>query len=260
MTTFTPRPPVAPQEAHAFSEWHERCIEYLLTKSGLEVEREPHMMGKTPDLMATTRNGVQIVIECIARVQDPRRTLELTDTGWSCCDGNIRDLHNNIYSRLAQKAAKYRPIADQHPYVLAMFDASCLNSPAAAMDLVLSPYAPTITRSPTGRITGKIYNTPWPMPETPAALFELYPHVSGFIYSRWHRQHYYLPNPHATTPITPDPFRFAEVPDLPHHYRPSSWTPRSADVTDDFRPPPDAWMPQMHLLTQVLRRHELLNT
>ena len=258
MTVFTPRRPAQPQQALEFSQWHERCIEHLLIRSGLDVEREPLMMGKTPDLLATTPAGEQIVIECIARLQDPRHAVELTATGVHCCDGNIRELHLNIYSRLTHKAAKYRSIAADHPYVVSMYDASCLNGPTAAMDLVLSPYAPTITRSPDGKITGKLYNTLWPMPEIPAALFELYPHVSGFLYSRWPREHYYLPNPFATRPIAPDPFQFAQVPALPDHYQQPDWQPRPATIADDFQSPPDAWMPQMNLLADVLKRQEQL--
>ena len=56
------------------------------------------------------------------------------------CDGNIKELHQNVYSRLDYKATKYRDIAEQTPmpYVIALYDASCLNSVDTAVDLVLS--------------------------------------------------------------------------------------------------------------------------
>ena len=171
MITVEPRHAARPHEALEFSQWHERCIEHLLTQSGLDVQREPEILGKTPDLLATTPDGQQVIIECIARLQDPVHAMELTETGWHCCDG---------------------------------------------------------------KITGKLYNTMWTTPDVPAALFELYPHLSGLIYSRWPREHYYLPNPYAINPLQPDPFRFAQVRPLPARYRQPSWRPRPATMADDY--------------------------
>ena len=258
MITVEPRHAARPHEALEFSQWHERCIEHLLTQSGLNVQREPEILGKTPDLLATTPSGQQVIIECIARLQDPAHAMQLTETGWHCCDGNIRELHQNIYSRLQHKAEKYREISANAPFVVAMFDASCLNSPDVPLDLALSPYAPTVTRSSDGKITGKLYNTMWTTPDVPAALFELYPHLSGLIYSRWPREHYYLPNPYATNPLQPNPFRFAQVPPLPARYRQPSWQPRPATMPDDYADPPDTWQPQMKRLSKILSQQAQL--
>ena len=251
-TTLEYRPTPQPHEALEFSNWHERCVEHLLHKSGLEVQREPLICGKTPDLLVTPPQGNPFIVECIARLQDPSHAIELTEHGWHYCGGNIRDLHQNIYSRLDHKATKYRDIAEQMPYIISLYDASCMNGINTAIDLVLSPYAPVVTRSADGRIIGKNYHTLWSTPSIPAALFELYPHLSGFIYSRWPREHYYLPNPYATTPIPSDLFSFAQVPELPAHYVQADWRPRRATVVDDYESPPEVWRPQMERLSQAL--------
>lgn len=250
MTAATRWRPPLPHQAKEFSDWHERSIQRLIQNSGCEALREPAICGKTPDLLVLTPSGEQCIVECIARLQDQEHAAELHEQGWHQCGGNITELHRNVYSRLQQKATKYREIAAGMPYVIAMFDASCMNSLDTALDMVLSPYAPTVTLSPEGKITGKIYNTLWPTPEIPAALFELYPHLSGFLYSRWPRQHYYLPNPYALHPVPGDPFQFAQVPKLPPQYDhvKHAWRPRLATFRDDSENPPEPWLTQMEQL------------
>ena len=144
-----------PQEAKEFSDWHERCVEHLLHQSGHHVKREPLMMGKTPDLLATPPGGQPFIVECMARLQDPEHAREMAQQGWHDCDGNIRELHRNVYSRLDEKATRYRAIAQEMPYVIALHDATCNNGISTAVDLVLSPYAPAIERDEAGRVKGK---------------------------------------------------------------------------------------------------------
>lgn len=256
MTTTLQRPTTHPHEAREFSDWHERCIEHLLIQSGSEVQREPLIRGKTPDLLATPPQGKPIVIECIARLQDPSHAIELTEQGRHFCDGSIKELHQNIYSRLDEKATKYREIVEDLPYIIALYDATCTNSLDVAIDMMMSPYAPTVSRASNGRITGKQYNTLWPTQNIPVALFELYPHLSGLIYSRWPKEHYYLPNPYTSSPITPDPFQFAQVPELPGHYMLPAWQPRNAAIIDNYQAPPETWRPQMERLAQTLDLRE----
>ena len=227
-----------PQEAKEFSDWHERCVEHLLQQSGHRVKREPLMMGKTPDLLATPPGGQPFIVECMARLQDPEHAREMALKGWHNCDGNIRELHRNVYSRLDEKATRYRSIAQEMPYVIALYDATCNNGINTAVDLVLSPYAPAIERDADGRFKGKHYNGLWRTPSIPVALFELYPHLSGLIYSREGRQHCYLPNPYAERPLSHDAFPFAQVPALPEHYQQVEWSPQPATVFDAFEPPP----------------------
>ena len=159
MTTTLQRHTTHPHEAREFSDWHERCIEHLLIESGSEVQREPLIRGKTPDLLVTPPQGKPIVIECIARLQDPSHAIELTEQGWHFCGGSIKELHQNVYSRLDEKATKYREIAEDLPYIIALYDATCANSLDVAIDMMMSPYAPTVSRAPNGIITGKQYNT-----------------------------------------------------------------------------------------------------
>ena len=260
-TTIIPnRYTAQPHEAKEFSDWHERCIEHLLDRSGLQVQREPQILGKTPDLLVTPHQGAPFIIECIARLQDPTHAIEMPEHTLHFCDGNIKELHHNVYSRLDHKATKYRDIAEQTPmpYVIALYDASCLNSVDTAMDLVLSPYAPIRTMSPDGRIISREYQTLWSTPSIPAALFELYPHLSGFIYSRWPREHYYIPNPYASAPIPQDLFKFAQVPQLPDHYVQPAWQPRPATVVDNYASPPEIWRPQMQRLSEDLSQEAQL--
>ena len=254
MTTTLYQPNTQPHEAKEFSDWHESCIAHLMDKSSLSVQREPNINGKTPDLLITPHQGKPYIIECIARLQDQSHAFELTEQdSWHFCGGNIQELHQNIFSRLDCKATKYREIAENNmPYIIALYDASCANSLERAMDMILSPYAPTITRSFEGKVTGKHYNTLWSSQTIPATLFELYPHLSGFIYSRWNKEHYYLPNPYASMPISPDRFNFAEIPKLPRHYQQPDWHPRPATVLDDYISPPEKWMSQMQRLSQML--------
>ena len=252
VTISVPRREVQPQEALEFSNWHERCIEYLFSKSGYEVKREPQIMGKTPDMLVTPQDSQPFVVECIARLQDPDHALELTETGLHVCSGNIKELHQNIYSRLEQKATKYRNIAETMPYVIAFYDASCMNGIDTAVDLVLSPFAPTIEFSKNGAIKDKHYNSLWYTSEIPVALFELYPHLSGFIYSCWPGQHYYLPNPFTTNLLSNNIVQFAEIPSLPTDFNQSYWTPSRNIVMDDFESPPITWQSQIRLLHETM--------
>ena len=250
----TAPPTISPRshEAREFSDWHERAIEHLIVHSGNTVKREPLILGKTPDLLVQPQNGSPFIVECIACLQDQTHAADLSGRGRHTCDGNIRELHQNIYSRLDHKATKYRHIAETMPYIIALYDATCMNSLDCAFDMALSPYAPTYSRHPDGQIAGKRCNGLWSTPAIPAALFELYPHLSGLIYSRWPREHYYLPNPHATQPVPAEALSFAQVPPAPPEYRASYWRPQAATTRDDSVPPPEKWLEQMELLSVAL--------
>ena len=249
-TLLKPTSPL-PQEAKEFSDWHERCIEHLLQHSGHDVKREPLMMGKTPDLLAETPAGKPFVIECIARIKDPEHARETAQQGCHDCNGNIHELHRNVYSRLDGKATKYRAIAQEMPYIIALYDATCRNGVDTAVDLVLSPYAPALERDEKGRVKGKHYNSLWHTPSIPVALFNLYRHLSGLIYSSEGNQHHYLPNPWARNPLSAEHFPFAEVPVLPDEYQHVAWSPRPAVATATFEPPPDVWKTQIQLVPRA---------
>ena len=229
------------REALEFSRWHEECVTHLLVESGLQVVREPEIMGKTPDILARGPDAKPFVIECIARLPDPAHLDEMERYGHHVCNGNIDELHANVYSRLDHKATKYREIARHLPYVIALYDGTCLNSVRAGIDLAMSPYQPTVERSDNGSVKGKHYNTLWRDQEIPAALFSLYPHLSGLIYSRWPREHYYIPNIEANRPVSPRLLPFASVPALPPEYRRDGWEPKPATVPDRYAGPPSRW-------------------
>ena len=60
---------------------------------------------------------------------------------------------------------------------------------------------------------GRGWKDVWSTEECPAGLFDLYTHCSGMLYS-FNNEHYFIPNPFATVPISPDLFKFASVPKL----------------------------------------------
>lgn len=244
------------REAREFSLWHEQCVERLFTESGALVVREPEILGKTPDLLVQPHNGTQhFVVECIARLPDPNHAAEMEERGWHLCGGNIQDLHANVYSRLDHKATKYRAIAQRLPYVIAVYDGTCLNSVQTAVDMMMSPYRPTVERDRDGSIRGRHYNTLWPQQEIPVALFDLYPHLSGLVYSRWPRQHHYLPNPNAERPMDPATMPFADVPPLPNSYHAEGWTPRRATLAGKCPAPPERWERELrHTSNEELHR------
>ena len=251
MTTTLERPRVnaGPRQARDFSRWHEKCMEHLLMQSGLTVTYEPLMLGKTPDLLVRPPGNAPFVIECIARLPDPDHADEMERTGCHVCNGNIEDLHTNVYSRLDEKVTKYRDIASKMPYLIALYDGTCLtclNPLQTALDMTMSPYQPTLERRQDGSVRGRRYNTPWPSgQQIPGALFELYPHLSGLIYSRWPREHHYLPNPNADRQVDPALLPFASVPALPAQYQPQMWRPRPATAADTFHRPPAEWERQL---------------
>ena len=228
-------------------------MEYLMQQTGASVTRKPNIGGKTLDLLITPEPGEPFVIECISRLQDERHAHQTLNNELHYCEGNTRELHRNIYSRLDHKATKYRGIAEKQPYVIALFDGSCMNSLEVAVDMMLAPYAPVTSRNATGQVTGKHYNTLWCTPDIPAALFELYPHLSGFIYSRWRKEHLYLPNPHAERPVPATRFPFATVPDLSQGYEDLGANIAEATEEDDFRPPPASWLPEIERMSQLMR-------
>ena len=257
MTTIMARPgtKTGPKQSRDFSRWHEECMEHLLTQSGLSVTREPNMAGKTPDLLVQGKAGQPFVVECIARLPDPQHAAEMDATGHHVCNGGICELHANVYSRLDQKATKYKEIAKTMPYIIALYDGSCLNSLQTAVDMTMSPYRPTIERAEDGRVTRRHYNTLWSSQEIPAALFDLYPHLSGLIYSRWPREHHYLPNPNALRPVSPDNLPFASVPPLPASRQPATWNPRPATLNDSWQEPPEQWLNELRHTSDAALGH-----
>ena len=246
MTTTLERPAIqtGPRQSREFSRWHERCMEHLLLESGLTVQHEPSISGKTPDLLVKPLRGIPFVIECIARLPDPAHADEMERTGRHVCNGNIGALHANVYSRLDEKATKYKDIAAELPYIISLYDGSCTNGLQTAIDMTMSPYQPTLERAGDGSVTGRQYNTLWPSgQQIPAALFDLYPHLSGLIYSRWPREHHYIPNPNALLPVDPALLPFASVPALPAHHQ--AYQPRPATMADVTTAPPPEWERQL---------------
>ena len=188
-------------ESSEISEWHEQCMEWLLRRSGLTVVREPHIKGKTPDLLVTQPSGQDVIIECLAKLEDPTHAEEKR-RGPHTCGGDIKDLHGLLYSRVKEKAAKYKHL--DGPYVIAVYDDSCMNFINTAMNIAFSAYAPYVELNSMGEFVNNGYSDQWSTPERSASLFRLYPNLSGLKYSHWKRKHYFIPRKLRNSRASPE--------------------------------------------------------
>ena len=244
----------AEYERHSVSEWYEQCIEWLLRRRGMEVQREPAINGKTPDLMVRQTHMPDVIIECLVKLKDPEHEKELAERGNHTCGGDIRELHSAIYSRVEEKATKYRNLVNGngYGYVIAVYDDECGSSLDRAMALAFSAHVPYL-RLDSGKVVGRGYKDLWSTPEKTASLFKLHPHLSGLLYSRWERKHCFLPNPFANVSVPTCLFPFAVIPDSPLLNGTLAWKARAAIVTDEYRLPPNTLWGQVERLVQALK-------
>ena len=239
-------------EASLVARWYERCIEYLLRQSGVSVKPEPNIGGKTPDLLVQQPSGPDVIIECLVRLRNPEHDREFIKTGSHSCGGDIRELHSSVYSRVEEKITKYQRTVGSKPYVVALYHGGCGNSLDTALALAFSAHVPYLSLSKNGNVVDRGYVDMWSTPSKSASLFRLYPHLSGLIYSRWPREHYFLPNPFADVPVPTSLFPFACVPDAPITNGRPGWKERASLVNDDYALPPNTWWGQVERLGQVL--------
>ena len=203
-----------------------------MRRSGLAVQREPRINGKTPGLIVTQPYGPDVVIECLVKLNDPeheRKSLGKVHV----CGGDASQLHSALYSRVAEKATKYRKVVTGRSYIVAVYDGGCMNFPSTALALAFSAHVPCLSVSAEGEVTDTGHIDVWASPERSASLFKLYPHLSGLIYSRWERKHYFLPNPFADTPVSADLFPFACIPEAPSINGEPAWEKRARLVDDN---------------------------
>ena len=241
-------------ETDEVSGWYERCVEWLIWQSGLSVRREPRIGGQTPDLLVTQPNGTEIIIECLVKMKEPEHAKEFMERNFHMCGGDVRELHQNIYSRLVEKAAKYKGIA-AGPYIVALYDDECMPYVGKAYDLIFSAHVPYLSFDSVGNVVDRGWRDMWSTLEKPEGIFRRYPHVSGLLYSRWPREHYYLPNPLADIPVSADLFPFACVPEAP--LLPNGqpiWEQRDRLVRDTYDFPPNTLWRQVELLSRAVGR------
>ena len=165
------------------------------------------------------------------------------------CGGDIKELHSSLYSRMDGKATKYRDLVDGKLYVIALYHGACHNFIETACHLAFSAWVPYVTFSNDGTVVERGHRDQWSTPEKSSALFELHPHLSGMIYSRWMREHYFLPNPWANTPVSADLFPFACIP--PNRYiinGDPAWEERDPLISDDYALPPNTHPAQIERL------------
>jgi hypothetical protein len=254
MVKRNPNESERPSKSHDVSEWYERCIEWLLRASGMTVQREPHMNGKTPDLLVTELDGPDVVIECLVKLQDPEHAREYREQGHHACGGDIRELHSTLYSRVEEKITKYRGLVEGRSYVVALYNDDCMHWPDTAFDLAFSAHVPYIMISADREVVDRGYDDAWSTAERSASLFQLYPHLSGLIYSRWRKEHYFLPNPSAVAPVSVDLFPFAFAPKMPIVIGEPEWEERAPFVADNYVSPPNTRRGQAELLMQAITR------
>ena len=231
-------------EAREISRWHEQYIKHLLNQSGQQVLYEPRINGKTPDLVVTQPGQPDVIIECMARLKDPSHERELFEQGLHVCGGDLSKLYCNLYSRVEEKTTKYRSIVDGHPYVLSIYDDSCLNFLSTANALAFSDHVPYVTLNADGPVVDRSYHdTRYPQ-DRHLGLFQRYPHLSGLLYSHSEKKHYFLPNPFATVPVSTDLFPFACVPEAPIINGRPAWKQRAQTMTDNYPSAPNVCQPQ----------------
>ena len=237
------------------SAWYEQCIEWLLQQSSLDVRSEPRINGKKPDLLVAQPNGPDIVIECLVKMKDAEhQSSDLVERKSHSCGGDIRELHSAAYSRLQEKATKYRSLSAERPYVIALYDDECMAGIHKAFHLAFSAHAPYISYNDAGNVVESGYRDMWSTPDIEEGIFRRFHHVSGLLYSRWERDHNYLPNPFANIPISPDIFPFANVPAAPPKDGKSAWRQREPLFKDTYLLPPNTWYRQAELLALAIRK------
>lgn len=239
-------------EARSTSKWHEQCIECLLSQSGLEVVPEPSINGKTPDLMIVQYGQPDVIIECMVRMKDSAHEKELLEHGLHVCGGDLSKLYCNLYSRVEEKTTKYRQIVEDRPYVVAVYDESCLNFLDTAYALAFSAHVPYVTFNTNGNIIDRGYEDAWEPEDQSIGLFQRYPHLSGIIYSHWEKKHYFLPNPFAVVPVSDELFPFASVPKAPIIDGEPAWVERKSLMIDNYTSPPYICRHQVEQLEHML--------
>ncbi len=240
-------------EIAEMSTWYEQCIEWLLKQSTLDARREPRIEGKNPDLLVGQTNGPDIVVECLVKLKDPEHQTELDENSFHSCGGDISQLHSAVYSRLQQKATKYRSLSANRPYVIALYDNECMAGIHKAFHLAFSAHVPYISFDDAGNIVESGYHDMWSTPDREEGIFRLFPHVSGLLYSRWEREHHYIPNPFANIPVSPDTFPFANVPEAPPKGGKPAWQQRGPLLKDTYLLPPNTWWRQAEQLAVTIR-------
>ena len=241
-------------ESNEVSKWYEQYVGWLLGQSGAAVEREPRINGQTPDLLATQQGGTTFIVECFVKLMYPAHQKEMNEHRFHSCGGDIRELHGAIHSRVEQKAAKYRNLGSVMPYVVAIYDMSCMNHVDTAMSLAFSAWVPYLRLNSEGTAVGSGYADQWSTPERSEGIFYRYPNVSGLLYSRWEKEHNFLPNPFADIPIATELFPFARIPEAPMIDGKPAWTNRDRLLDDNYPLPPNTCWGQVRYLAQTIAK------
>ena len=239
-------------EAQVVSKWHEGYIKYLLEHSGMEVQQEPLIKGMTPDLIARHPDRPDIIVECLVKLMNPDHRRELAEKGSHLCGGDIKELHAAVYSRMEDKAAKYQELIQDRPYIIALYDCECMSYPIKATHLGFSAHVQRLHFSKDGQLIGTDHADQWSTPEQHAGLFIRYPHLSGILYSRWPEEHYFLPNPFASTSPPTNLFPFAHTPTDPIPLEEDQWQ-KPATQVEHYPFQPNTWWALTERLIQRLR-------
>ena len=163
-----------------------------------EVEYEPAIDGRTPDLLVRDRNGDECIVECTTLSSSPD------------CDHNLHSsnsdparLHGRLYSSLENKMRIYTKELTRHrAYVVAIQNECCSFFARSVRDVLMGAWR-LRQGQPVNLWEGENYGD---------GLFGMYPHCSGVLHSTW-SDHLYFPNPRCAISVNLDLFSFARIAD-----------------------------------------------
>lgn len=180
---------------------YENYVMGLLTRIA-EVEHEPSIGGKTPDLLVTDDTGRECIIECTTLSQSPDCLHNL-----HAFTKDPTRLNERLYNSLREKMRKYgKAVIGKRSYVVAIQNECCGFFDKSVQDVVMGAW-----RFRHGR-----WKNLWEGENYASGLFGMYPGCSGVLHSTW-TDHLYFPNPRCKIPVSLEIFSFASIVDPRPH-------------------------------------------
>ena len=176
---------------------YEKYVMNLVERQA-EVEYQPTIDGKTPDLLVRDRKGDECIIECTTLSSSPNCDHKLH----SFSSDPIR-LHERLYSSLENKMRTYtKELTQDRAYVVAIQNECCSFFAKSVRDVLMGAWR--FRPGPPVKL--------WEGQDYEDGLFGMYPHCSGVLHSTW-SDHLYFPNPRCAISANLDLFAFARIAD-----------------------------------------------
>ena len=217
---------------------YEQLMLGLFCVPRLTVEYEPHINGKTPDLLVKADDGLSCIVECTTVHWEGMHEFTWDENGWGHLmvdDSDPMKRNLKLWSSITDKLRKYKD--DTFPgygLVIALYNWSVSNDDADAVDVCFGQYDRYLTLSPSdGEVVGRGWRRALD-PISHPAIFEEpdTKHCSAIIHSTHlfalhfvdgeykhvpnaGAHHLLIPNPKATHPVPERFFPFCDVLDLP---------------------------------------------